>query len=167
MNSDEFLETWNNLEGQVKARYRNLAGSGQYLEDFLQDLFVKVYPHASRLEDSFAKQYLMRAAGNLARDYVKRDYREEYAVASLEELPVLATYETPLEVFSVGERQELYRREILPSILELPGPQYQAIQMYFWEGNLARSARESGIPISTLRSRVETGMRYLRGKVRG
>ena len=68
----EITSLWQEHKEKLRARITTLIGNTDSVEDLLQDLFLKVYPKAAKLDAQGAPKYFMRAASNVARDYLRR-----------------------------------------------------------------------------------------------
>ncbi len=66
MDLDEILAVWEEKKDQLGKRIRKMTGRSEIVEDLLQDIFVKFYQKAGKLESSYAGRYLMRSATNIA-----------------------------------------------------------------------------------------------------
>ena len=157
IDDEEILKVWDTYSDQLRGRLRTLAGHSAPVEDLMQDLFVKVYPKASRLQVDFALRYLMTAASNLARDYLRRIRRKK--VPAMQELK---PDPTPFDSYRINEKTDLYTRRVRPLIEHLPKPKREAIELLLDGRPRAHLARELRIPPSTLRSRQLAGIDLLR-----
>ena len=148
------MDVWDQSAKTLRARIRRIAGHAAPLDDLMQDLFVKVYGKAHRLERDFADRYLMTAAANLARDYL-RSYRR------VSELPELQAKPTQFDACHARERRDLYSTQIQPLLTDLPRRSRQAIEALQSERPRNHLARDLGVPPSTLRSREQAAVKRL------
>lgn len=108
-----------------------------------------------------ASNYLMRAAGNVARDYLRARQRR-CDTAEMPEKTVAGGFMTAEEAYVVTERAGFYETRVRAAMDRLPVEQRDALQAYCSDENLAREARRSGVSYSTLRSRMQAGLSRLR-----
>ncbi|MBI4454746.1 MAG: RNA polymerase sigma factor [Acidobacteria bacterium] len=141
------------------ARIRTLVRRADVAEDLLQDVFVRVYPHREYLDASFAAKYLMRTASNVAKTYRDRLRHEPIATS---DLPEISSSETPYGTLLAKERMEFYRGRVVPALDSLSPAHRQALEFYMADGKRIAAVRQLGIPYSTLKSREEWGLRYVR-----
>jgi DNA-directed RNA polymerase specialized sigma24 family protein len=133
----------------------NVAGPRAPLEDLLQEVFVRVYPKAGALEPRYAAHYLMRAAGNRARDYRRRPWRWG-------KLPELASTATPYDACAERELRGLFARDVAPALEDLSEEGREALGRFSTGESGAAYARRLGIPYSTLRGRELAALERLR-----
>jgi RNA polymerase sigma factor (sigma-70 family) len=157
IDDDELLRIWNDYSSRLRSRMGALAGYSAPLDDLLQDLFVKIYRNAEKLERGHAPRYMMRAASNLARDYLRKIQRQ-----STPEPGLSVVYDTPDETLQTRERQAFYSENVVPLIERLPEANRQAIRAFLTDRPRDRNARDLGIPSTTLRSREIAGINRLR-----
>ncbi len=160
INDDEIVSLWKENKDKLEARIRKLTGRADLAEDLLQDVFVKVYPKAEQLDSSYTVKYLMRTASNVARDYLRQQYRwkTEYGVPEY-------SHETPYDTYLRKERENLYVHEVLPVLKSLPAKQQEAMNSYMSDTSRSDMARRTGIPYATLRSRQESALTNLKKRL--
>ena len=156
---DEILAVWEEKKGQLGKRIRKLTGRSEIVEDLLQDIFVKFYTKAEKLERSYAGRYLMRSATNIAIDYLRRQRR---TYESSEWWP---DRRTPYHVYEEAEREQFYVSEVVPAIETLSNDEREAIGLYTTDRTRADAARDLGIPVPTLYSRQMKAIKKLRRKL--
>jgi RNA polymerase sigma-70 factor (ECF subfamily) len=128
-------------------------------EDLAQEAIVRAWcaVRTYRAEASF-EAWLCRIALNAAHDYQKSAWRRRIRFWQAEQAPETSTTE-PLE--RLVERREAQRR-VRQAVAALPRPQRVPIWLHFFEEfSLAEVARLERTAESTVRSRVQAGMRRL------
>ncbi|MBI4601811.1 MAG: sigma-70 family RNA polymerase sigma factor [Planctomycetes bacterium] len=141
----------------LQALARRLVSDDARAEDLVQETYLAA---AQRPPRRAPRAWLRAVAGNLARrlyrDDIRRRRREE--VAARPE----AVHATAEELV---ERVEVQRR-IVDAVLGLEEPQRSAILLRFYEGlSAAEIARRQGAPVTTVRSRLQSAMETLRGRL--
>lgn len=139
--------------------YRMLSGDRTLAEDLAQETFVKVMQQSTYRADRAFKPWLYAIATNIARDYFKS--AEARRVASPGEMPdVPDESHGPEESVLAGESQ----REIVTAIALLSVEYRAALLMRFYGGmSLQEISLALGVPLGTVKSRLTTGCRLLRG----
>ena len=156
IDQDKLLGIWEENQPKLRARIRNLAGLCAPIDDLLQDVFAKVLPKSQRLEPEYASNYLMRAVGNIARDYLKK-LRPECCLVDSH-----SVQETPYDAYVKRERPTIYKDIIQPALNSLSSSKLEALELFLQDGTRAATARRMGIPETTLRSREVSALKDLR-----
>ena len=129
------------------------------MEDLAQEAIVRAWCRIRtyRGEAAFAA-WLCRIALNVAHDYQKSAWRRRVLLFWQEEAGDAPDADTPESLLDRREMQRRVRKAVaaLPERLRVPIWLY-----YFEEFNLAEIARLEGAAESTIRSRVQTGLRRL------
>jgi RNA polymerase sigma factor (sigma-70 family) len=148
------------------------------IEDVLQEAFTRVLQSrksfSSRQE---AFHYLRKTVLTTTIDMYRRSSRQMNKVSgyrNISEVPVEAVQERPdpLNVLILQEQEEKQRqlvKQVKSALKSLPPTQQQAIELFFSRSRSRRLkdiCRESGIPYSTLRSRVLRGVDSIRLRLR-
>lgn len=128
-------------------------------DDLAQEAIVRAWcaVRTYRAEASF-EAWLCRIAVNAAHDYQKSAWRRRIRFWQSDQIPETTVTE-PLE--RIAERREAQRR-VRQAVAALPTPQRVPIWLHFFEEfSLAEVARLERTAESTVRSRVQAGMRRL------
>jgi RNA polymerase sigma-70 factor (ECF subfamily) len=128
-------------------------------DDLAQEAIVRAWcaVRTYRAEASF-EAWLCRIAVNAAHDYQKSAWRRRIRFRQSDQIPETTVTE-PLE--RIAERREAQRR-VRQAVAALPTPQRIPIWLHFFEEfSLAEVARLERTAESTVRSRVQAGMRRL------
>jgi RNA polymerase sigma factor (sigma-70 family) len=156
MNPDEMISIWEENKGLLEGRIRRLIGSNAPVEDLLQDVFVRTYAKANKLQPSYAAKYLMRTATNTSIGYLK-------GKRPAGDLPYgLACAETPATLHDQKELHDFYRNKVLPALETLSDRKKEAVRCYLNDANRREAAQRMGIPTSTLRFRQYSALEELR-----
>jgi RNA polymerase sigma factor (sigma-70 family) len=160
IHDQEITSLWQEHKEKLRARITTLVGNNDSVEDLLQGLFLKVYPKAAKLNAHDAPKYFMRAASNVARDYLRRQSRWKWVPADW-----CRQEETPYDHYLLRERQDHYDRRVLPAVRSLPARKQQAIDCYLSDETRTAAARRIGALPTTLRSREESALEDLRERL--
>jgi RNA polymerase sigma-70 factor (ECF subfamily) len=131
-------------------------------EDVLQEVFWQVWRNAGRFDPRRAPPavWVFAIARSRAIDELRR--RHHAATMSSTAMPGIAKAEqtdSPFENLLDNERQSAVRQ----ALEGLPLEQQTAIMMSFFRGQShAQVAREQGIPLGTVKTRISLGMKRLR-----
>jgi len=132
---------------------------GAEVEDLAQEAIVRAWCalHTFRSEASFAA-WVCRIALNVAHDYQKSAWRRRVLLFWQDDRGEEPEGESPESLFARREMQRRVRKAVaaLPERLRVPIWLY-----YFEEFTLAEIARLEGAAESTIRSRVQTGLKRL------
>jgi len=157
MDPSEFLEIWLDKRDELRRRILSIIRNPDDTEDLLQEVFLKTYPQAHRL-DNGAIKYLMRTASNLARDYIRNKKIWKMEMPATDHL----CEDTPHDFYCKKEQHEFYRSRVLPALCSLPPKYQQALAAYTGTKNRRDYALQMGIPYSTLRWRMDKAIQKLR-----
>ncbi|MGH2663899.1 MAG: RNA polymerase sigma factor [Actinomycetota bacterium] len=132
-------------------------------QDVVQEAFIAVWtaPEAYDLSRGPFRTFLLSLVHHRAVDAVRREerLRERERRANPDPSPVEDVMETVVEEAVLADR----RRRVREALAALPAEQRRPVElMYFGGWTQARIAREEGIPIGTVKSRVFAAMRRLR-----
>jgi RNA polymerase sigma-70 factor (ECF subfamily) len=131
------------------------------IEDLSQDVFVRVLAARDRYRNTFAfSTWLYRIVLNVARDAARR--RRTRWKRLISHRPALHS-ETPPEVVGQKEVEQLIAEAIsaLPSQLREP-----LVLRHFAERTFAEVAQVMNLPLSTVKSRVQTALLKLRAELK-
>ena len=137
------------------------------VDDLLQEVFVEIWNRAERYEEAKGKAlgWIVTMARRRAIDRVRR--KQSYARA--EERMRESTFNSAQEMHPSadceamnGDTVEIFRR----ILATLPAAQREAVQLAYYAGLSQREiAHRTGIPLGTIKTRLELGMRKLRAGV--
>lgn len=153
-----FAEFYDRHSPRAFGLIRKLVGPGDEAEDVLQEVFTQVWNQASRYEAdrSAPATWLLLLARSRALDHLRR--RKNRPAAS-DQVPELATFETPSQPLVVTERT----LKMFDLLDRLPEEQRQAILLAFYGGlTQAQVAEKQGAPLGTVKTRIRQGMLKLR-----
>ena len=142
----------------------------QHAEDLLQEVYVEIWNRASHYseEKGRALGWLITLARRRALDRVRRFqayHRAEQRLREQEE-------NSPLMDAVVDGDGEVQNRELAARLEEalgkLPEAQAQAVRLAYQEGLSQRDiVARTGIPLGTIKTRIELGLRKLANQLRG
>jgi RNA polymerase sigma-70 factor, ECF subfamily len=136
-------------------------------DDLLQEVFVEIWNRVNRYEEAKGKAlgWIVTLARRRAIDRVRR--RQSYARAE-ERLRVQtfgeanAMHPSTDDEAMNGDTAEIFRR----ILATLPVAQREAIQLAYYSGLSQRDiARRTGIPLGTIKTRLELAVRKLRAAI--
>lgn len=162
-----YLELYGKL---VKANAGNFVGP-EYVEDVVQDTFLKMFEHLEYLKDNMVKQWLIVVSGNIAKDYLKKGGQYETCLMDPEELEIRqqGMNESAEECFERSERQtaawQLCRTACQLLYEKNPNWYYVMIDFYFLEMSseqIGKVLKLSAGNVDVIRSRAK---KYLRKKL--
>jgi RNA polymerase sigma factor (sigma-70 family) len=132
-------------------------------QDVLHDAFIAVWnaPEAFDPTRGPFRTFLLSLVHHRAVDAVRREerLRERERRANPEPPPDEDVMDTVIEEVEIADR----RREVRRAMDALPPEQRQALELMYFRGwTQARIARETGVPVGTVKSRVWAAMRKLK-----
>ncbi|MGH2724739.1 MAG: RNA polymerase sigma factor [Actinomycetota bacterium] len=132
-------------------------------QDVVHEAFTAVWNAPDTFDPSRGpfRTFLLSLVHHRAVDAVRREerLRERERRANPAPPPGEDVMDTVVEETGLAER----RREVREAIDRLPGNQREALELMYFRGwTQARIARETGVPIGTVKSRVWAAMRRLR-----
>lgn len=150
--------------------YRML-GQAQEAEDIVQETFLRVYKNLERYDDNQKfSTWIYRIATNLCIDRLRKRRRKTYSLDA--ELPdsdgsdgydLLPTEDQgPDEQVLLSETQRVVRH----MLAQLP-EKYKAVVVlkYLHDRSLQEISDITGMPVSTIKTRIHRGREYLRKKM--
>lgn len=131
-------------------------------EDFVQDVFLKVYLHLDSFKDkSMFSTWLMKIAWTTAINSVQR--KKEYLPISDENI-LLDTDSTPEE----KQIRQVTQEAIQQAIKELPEKYAICIDMYFsYDISYQEISEITDFPVNTIKSHIFRAKKILRDKLEG
>jgi RNA polymerase sigma-70 factor (ECF subfamily) len=160
---EDLVRRWEGPVGRVLAR---LAGAGADVEDLLQEVFLRLYSSRARYRARGAfSTWLFTIARNVASDSRRRRRARERRLERLEESAAgnpLASRRTADPVASEEVRERIER-----AIERLPEELRDALVLkHFGDLTFSEVARITGVPASTLKSRVMAALEALRKELK-
>ena len=142
-----------------------IAGDAEDANDLLQETFVQAWKSASRFDRSRGSEiaWLITIARSRALDRLRsrRSRSDRESSAGKEILAGASAVDVSGEV----ELREA-RRLILTAMEELPPEQRQVLELAYFEGKShSEIASELGQPLGSVKTRIQLGMRKLRGRL--
>jgi RNA polymerase sigma-70 factor, ECF subfamily len=128
-------------------------------EDFVQDVFIKVYTHLSSFKgNSLFSTWLMRIAYNTAINSINR--RKEYLPLSDED--IVSTDNSPEE----NQLRQITRDAVHDAMAELPEKYAVCLDMYFsYDIPYQEICEITGFPVNTIKSHIFRAKKILRKKL--
>ena len=140
----------------------------QHCEDLLQEVFVEIWNRAEHYSEDKGRAlgWLITLARRRALDRVRRFqayFRAEQRLRERDEVELgeqILDGDAEIEQRDVGSRLE-------EALGQLPPAQAEAVRMAYLEGLSQRDiVARTGIPLGTIKTRIELGLRKLRGAMR-
>ena len=134
------------------------------VDDLLQEVFVEIWNRADRYEEAKGKAlgWIVTMARRRAIDRVRRKQAYARAEERMRESTLGAAEELhPSSACEAmhGDTAEIFRR----ILITLPTAQREAVQFAYYEGLSQRDiAHRTGIPLGTIKTRLELAVRKLR-----
>lgn len=136
------------------------------------DCTQETFYHLMRFLDNYRernhfKSYLIRIASNVCKDYFRKTSRRTVREVSYNQW---ADNDEPMENHvnvpsSVGgsEQDSLLKLSIREGLMQLPEAQREVIVLYYYQGyKLREIASLTGVPLSTVKTRLYTGTEKLK-----
>lgn len=164
-----YLELYGKL---VKVNAGNFVRE-EYVEDVVQDTFLKMLEHLNYLEDDTVKAWLIVVSGNIAKDYLKKGGRYETCPMDPKEFEIQRQEmnESAEECFERAERQmaawQLCRAACQLLYEKNPNWYYVMIDSYFLEmtsEQIGKVLNLSAGNVDVIRSRAKKYLRKELGK---
>jgi len=163
-NVKECLGRFELLRPEIYKRVLKVVNSREATEDILQDIQVKILEKPETLRLETLNAWIFRVAYNLAFDELKRSNREQHSSINTPEEESIAEkigcYDPSFEL--QVEYTELHK--ILDAYLrQLPIDNACLIGLHCLEGlSYAKIGKKLGKPMSTVRSKIQRGLKKLR-----
>jgi RNA polymerase sigma-70 factor (ECF subfamily) len=164
-------DIWERNRSILQAIVKTILLDQSVVEDVLQDAFMQVAAAAPELEDEQeAYNYARRAVINTAINHYRRSRRNLALVRALKEQQDDLDTRTPLVMMMESEQEEkvsAVMRELAPALNRLSPDRREALELVFdRREKLKEICRETGIPYTTLRSRVLSAVDQIRKHLR-
>jgi len=158
------------LFGQLAERYYDdvfrycyyQTGNEQAAYDCTQETFC----HLIRFLDNYTerhhfKSYLLRIALNVCRDHYRRNGREVICGDLTENMEEISSVSSPPD--HDAEEEIALKLMIQEGLMTLPGYQREVIILYYYQSyKLREIASLTGVPLSTVKTRLRAGTEKLR-----
>ncbi len=140
----------------------------QHCEDLLQEVYVEIWNRAEHYSEDKGRAlgWLITLARRRALDRVRRFqayFRAEQRLREREEVESgdqMLDGDAEIEQRDIGSRLE-------DALAQLPPAQAEAVRLAYLEGLSQRDiVARTGIPLGTIKTRIELGLRKLRGAMR-
>jgi RNA polymerase sigma-70 factor (ECF subfamily) len=136
-----------------------ILGDAGAAEDVTQAVFLKIWTAPDRFESGNFAGWIARVARNQALDVLRRKSNSETELS--EAMPNSDLLEE--QVFS-----DIDAARVRDALAQLPSEQREPIELGFFNGiTHAEIARQTGIPLGTIKTRIRTGLRRLRSSLEG
>lgn len=150
---------WDAFAPPLRAFLARRVPAGVEADDLLQDVFLRVVKHVDSLRSTERPEaWLFQIARNALRDSLRARQRKDGRTDPLEiDLPA------DVGISAVPESEEELAPCLTPMIGRLPEPYRTAIELTSVQGlTQAEAARQAGISLSGMKSRVQRGREQLR-----
>lgn len=155
-------QIWNEFSSGLKAFISRKVSNTSYVEDILQDVFIKIHSNIHLLKENAAiRSWVYQITRNTIIDYYRKQKIkfDDIDSISLEDKETLHTIDEMLES---GPSQEV-AAGLRGMIGELPEKYSQALYLVEFEGlSQVELAKKLGISISGAKSRVQRGRQLLK-----
>jgi RNA polymerase sigma-70 factor (ECF subfamily) len=155
---EQLVCRWEGPVGRVLARY---AGNNGDVEDMVQEVFLRVYEARGRYRASGAfSTWLFRIALNVARSAYRRQRRRWHSLEGLQTVSPARGADRKIE-------QDERSRLVQEAVSRLPHKLRDVLVLrQFGELTFAEVARVTGLPASTVKSRVRAALERLRAELK-
>ena len=153
-------EVFDALGGVVFASAVRVLGNGVSAQDVVQDVFVDLWCHPARYDESLGtlRTYLAICARNRAHDVLRSELRRVGRERRHESLVPEQRPPTPSEQVA----EEDVACVVRDAVQQLPPSQREVVELAYFRGLSYRDvARETGIPEGTAKSRVRLALARL------
>lgn len=156
---------WRALEARLRPYLARRLPSAADVDDVLQDVLLRVSRGLSGLADETRlSAWMVQIARNAVADFYRR--REPAPAALLLEPASDSDVEADAEEEERSRLERVLATYVAYLAGQLPEPYREAIRLTELEGRTQREAAERvGVPLSTLKSRVQRGRERLRGEL--
>ncbi len=140
----------------------------QHCEDLLQEVYVEIWNRAEHYSEDKGRAlgWLITLARRRALDRVRRFQAYFRAEQRLREREEVESGEQMLDGDAEIEQRDIGSR-LEDALAQLPPAQAEAVRLAYLEGLSQRDiVARTGIPLGTIKTRIELGLRKLRGAMR-
>jgi len=138
--------------------YRIIGGvmTNEDIEEVVADAFISLWKRADTLDTE--KDSIRAYLGTIARNCAKNKLRGLRPIDELDE-KISSPYKDPQESFELKEEKDI----MMNLIMELGEPDSEIfIRYYYYEQKIKNIARYTGIPISTVKTKLSRGRSALK-----
>ena len=148
MTRSEFEQTARELRAEMLKVVLDFFGSRDDAEDVTQESFVRLARSGKQfLDQNQIKTWLIVTAANLSKDLLRRRYRREL----------------PLDSINVAAIPAREKPDLLPAVLALPQQYRVSIDLHYYEGyRVAEMAELLRKPQNTVKTWLRRGRKLLR-----
>ena len=160
-------DIWRRMHERLLAYIRRRVSTGEDAEDILQDVFVRIHTNLHRLKETQnLRAWIYQITRNAIADYYRRRARASEIVQELTPDVGEASLSSPSGQ-TPGTPADAVDTELNgcmePLLGELPEPYRRAVTMTEMDGlTQTEAARELGLSVSGMKSRVQRGRRKLK-----
>jgi RNA polymerase sigma-70 factor (ECF subfamily) len=158
---DAFVELYRRRQGLIYRFALHMSGNASMAEEVTQEVFMSLIRNANGYDAS--RGSLGGYLYGIARNHVLRSIERDRAYVAMDDDTVLTTDETPLGDLTRAETIESVRQ----AVLNLPPNYREAVVLCdLEEVSYAEAAGVLGVPLGTVRSRLNRGRALLVEKLR-
>ncbi len=156
-NEDAFVTLIRRYERVLAGLIRSRTGSGDHVQDVLQETLVHVWMGLRRMTPRDVRPWLLQVARNRCRDFFRSSQRRELYV----ETEVLGPMVNRLGI--AQSRQREAADDIVEAMDEVPHRERAALRAFYLEGlSIAEIADRHGCPDGTVKRRLSYGRERIR-----
>ncbi len=159
-----FDELYDQLGPTVTGRLRLQVGDSGVAEEICQDAFHAIWRSAAtyRPDRGAPRGWIFGIARNAAIDWYRTAGRRAQRERELAEAWMPSESDS-VEEAAIASADALRVREL---VLELPREQRECLRLMYWGGySQSEIATLTGVPLGTVKSRLRSALRKLRGRV--
>jgi RNA polymerase sigma-70 factor, ECF subfamily len=169
-NDDALGKLYDRYSGILKALIMRIVHNESEAEDLLQEIFMEIWNQAANFSASKGKPLGWMVT--LARRRSIDRLRKRQAYARVEEKLQLETEQQPEAWVNNVTQEDILAsdtRQLLYTVINnLPAPQKEAIELAFFRGMSQREiAAQTGIPLGTIKTRLELGLKKVSEGLKG
>ena len=134
------------------------------IDDLVQEIFVELWNRADSYSEEKGKAlgWLVTLARRRAIDKLRKKQAYQRAQEHLLQEPMSWAHQNAGEDMSAGELTGIFKR----LFAQLPDAQREALQLSYYKGMSQREiAAHTGIPLGTIKTRLELAMRKIRAAI--
>ncbi|WP_424768241.1 RNA polymerase sigma factor [Paenibacillus sp. sgz302251] len=157
---------YDRYEKTVYAFAYRFVGDAMLAEEIVQELFMRIWNHASRYDAAHGKvsTWMFAITRNIAIDQLRKR-QNRTAIQTMDEAPLETLVDadgTPEEQYDkkwVGEK-------VKDAIQQLNDDQRQVLDLIYYQGYTHQEVSENkGIPLGTVKSRIRLAMKHLKDRL--
>ena len=156
-NEDAFVTLIRRYERVLAGLIRSRTGSGDHVQDVLQETLVHVWMGLRRMTPRDVRPWLLQVARNRCRDFFRSSQRRELYV----ETEVLGPMVNRLGIAQSRQREAAH--DIVEAMDEVPHRERAALRAFYLEGlSIAEIAARHRSPDGTVKRRLSHGRDHIR-----